>query len=36
MVDAKITAVLTRNNRPISPDILSEKFEAVGVKMEEL
>ncbi|MBN1984776.1 MAG: acyl-CoA thioesterase [Prolixibacteraceae bacterium] len=36
MVDAKITAVLTRNNRPISPDLLSEKFEAIGVKMEEL
>lgn len=36
MVNAKITAVLTRNNRPISPDILVEKFEAIGVKIEEI
>ena len=36
MVNARITAVLTRNGRPISPDILVEKFEAVGIKMEEV
>ncbi|MCG6188858.1 acyl-CoA thioesterase [Maribellus maritimus] len=35
MVDAKITTVLTRNNRPISPDILEEKFKVIGVKLEE-
>ena len=36
MVNAKITAVLTRNNRPISPEILKEKFEEIGIKMEEM
>ena len=36
MVDAKITAVLTKNNRPIAPDILVEKFDKIGVKMEEI
>ncbi|QGY45975.1 acyl-CoA thioesterase [Maribellus comscasis] len=35
MVDAKITTVLTRNNRPILPDILEEKFKVTGVKLEE-
>lgn len=35
MVDAKITTVLTRNNRPVSPDILEEKFKAIGIKMDE-
>ena len=35
MINAKITAVLTRNNRPIKPDIQVEKFEAIGVKMED-
>jgi acyl-CoA thioester hydrolase len=35
MVDAKITTVLTRNNRPVSPDVLVGKFEAIGIKMEE-
>ena len=35
MVDAKITAVLTKNNRPVAPDILMDKFEAVGIKFEE-
>src|SRR5210317_1927392 len=36
MVHARITAVLTRDGRPMSPDILVEKFEAVGIKMEEV
>ena len=36
MVDARITAVLTKNNRPVAPDILVEKFEKIGVQMEEL
>lgn len=35
MVDAKIIAVLTRNNRPISPNILVEKFKSIGINMEE-
>uniref|UniRef100_UPI003217DB6D acyl-CoA thioesterase n=1 Tax=uncultured Draconibacterium sp. TaxID=1573823 RepID=UPI003217DB6D len=36
MVDARITTVLTRNGRPVSPDILENRFEAVGIKMEVL
>lgn len=35
MVNAKITAVLTKSGRPILPDILVEKFEEVGITMEE-
>lgn len=36
MVNARITTVLTKNNRPVSPDILVEKFEEAGIKMEEV
>ena len=36
MVNARITAVLTRSGRPVSSDILIEKFKAVGIKMEEV
>lgn len=36
MVNAKITAVLTRAGRPIPPDVLVEKFEKIGILMEEL
>lgn len=36
MVNAQITAVLTRGGRPISPDIWEEKFEAAGIVMEEV
>ncbi len=36
MVDAKITTVLTRGGRPIAPDILEEKFRAVGIELEEI
>ena len=36
MVNANITAVLTRSGRPIAPDILEEKFEADGIVMEEV
>ncbi len=36
MVNARITTVLTRGGRPISPDILVDKFKAVGVVMEEV
>lgn len=35
LVNAKITTVLTRNNRPVSPDMLVEKFEAAGITMNE-
>ena len=35
MVSAKITTVLTKNYRPVSPEVLEEKFEALGLKMEE-
>jgi acyl-CoA thioester hydrolase len=36
MVDARITTVLTKNNRPVSYDILVEKFESAGIKIEEV
>lgn len=36
MVNARITTVLTRGGRPISPDILVEKFEAKGIALEEV
>ncbi len=36
MVNARITAVLTRNNRPISADILVSKFNDAGILMEEV
>jgi acyl-CoA thioester hydrolase len=36
MLNARITAVLTKNGRPISPDIFVEKFEDAGIKMEEV
>lgn len=36
MVNARITAVLTRNSRPVSPDFLVEKFNEAGIVMEEL
>ena len=35
IVNAQITAVLTKNKRPISPDILVAKFEEAGIVMEE-
>ena len=35
MVDARITAVLTRNGRPISPQALEDKFIQAGILMEE-
>jgi acyl-CoA thioester hydrolase len=35
MVDAKITTVLTRNGRPISPDILEDKFREAGITLEQ-
>jgi len=35
MVKGRITAVLTKNNRPVSSEILADKFEAAGIKMEE-
>ncbi|MEN8116060.1 MAG: thioesterase family protein, partial [Bacteroidota bacterium] len=36
MVNARITTVLTRNARPISPGVLNEKFEAAGIEILEL
>jgi len=36
MVGAKITAVLTRSGRPISPEVLVESFEKSGIVMEEV
>jgi acyl-CoA thioester hydrolase len=36
MVNAKITAVLTRAGRPMSPEILVDKFNESGIEMEEL
>jgi len=36
MLDARITAVLTKKSRPVSPDILFDKFEKSGIKLEEV
>jgi acyl-CoA thioester hydrolase len=36
MVNARVTTVLTKNNRPISPEILEEKFKEAGIIMEEI
>lgn len=36
IVDARITAVVTRDNRPISPDILVDVFEREGIALEEV
>ena len=36
MLNARITTVLTKNNRPILPDILAHKFEVAGINMEEV
>ena len=33
MVKAKITAVLTKNGRPVSHEILLDKFEQAGIKV---
>lgn len=36
MVNARITTVLTRNGRPVSPEILEDKFKAAGIVLETL
>lgn len=36
MVAAMITTVLTRNGRPISPDILEDKFREAGIEVDEV
>ncbi len=36
MVNARITAVLTKNNRPVPPDILFKKFEQIGIVLNEI
>lgn len=35
MVNARIFTALTRNGRPVSPEILEEKFRQAGVVLEE-
>ncbi len=35
MVSARITTVLTRNGRPVSPEILEEKFHLAGIILKE-
>lgn len=35
MVDAKITTVLTKKNRPISPEILEKKLREAGIEWKE-
>jgi len=36
MVNARVTTVLTRNGRPISPDILVDKFSESGIVLEDV
>ena len=36
MVNARITTVLTRNNRPISADFLVDKFNDAGIVLEDV
>ncbi|HYQ56031.1 MAG TPA: acyl-CoA thioesterase [Draconibacterium sp.] len=36
MVKGRITSVLTRNGRPLSPEILECKFEEAGITLEEV
>jgi acyl-CoA thioester hydrolase len=36
MVSARIFSALIKNNRPISPDILTERFEKIGITFEEI
>lgn len=35
MVDARITTVLTRNGRPVSPEILENKFKDEGIVLSD-
>jgi acyl-CoA thioester hydrolase len=36
MVNARITTVLTRNGRPVPPDMLENKFKVAGIFMYEV
>lgn len=36
MVDARITTVLAKNNRPVSPEILEAKFREAGIEIAEV
>ena len=36
MLNARITTVLTKNGRPVPPDMLVDKFESAGIKLEEV
>jgi len=35
IINARITTVLTRNGRPVSPEVLEEKFKKAGIVIEE-
>lgn len=35
MVKAKVTTVLTKNNRPVSPEILEDKFKEAGIELKD-
>nr|WP_319511925.1 acyl-CoA thioesterase [uncultured Draconibacterium sp.] len=36
MIKGRITSVLTRNGRPLSPEILESKFKEAGIVIEEV
>lgn len=36
MVNARITTVLTKSSRPVSPEVLEEKFKDAGIQLEEI
>ena len=36
MVKARITGVLTKNGRPVSPDLIVERFEKAGIRFDEI
>lgn len=35
IINARITTVLTRNGRPVSPEVLEEKFREAGIVLSE-
>lgn len=35
IINARITTVLTRNGRPVSPEVLEEKFRGAGIVLRE-
>jgi acyl-CoA thioester hydrolase len=36
LLNARIIAVLTKNNRPVSPEILEEKFMEAGIELKDV